>query len=252
MADTSDNLAKLAQKLASEGPHKIEPTPRRVRALFGGKYVLDTTKAYHVWEHPYYPQFYVPVSAITNDANLTKNSSVPSTSDKVHFGTVSVGSKKTERVLVFNTKDLKDLVKIDFAALDQWFEEDVPIYQHPKDPYKRIDILTSTRPVKVELDGVTLAESSNPLFLLETSLRTRYYLPPTSVNWELLSKSDSETYCPYKGRANYYNVTVNGKEYKDFVWYYQYPTAESAQVVGHLCFYNEKVDIWVDGVKEER
>ncbi|KAJ4305928.1 hypothetical protein N0V90_001461 [Kalmusia sp. IMI 367209] len=248
----SEILTKLAQKLASEGPHKSESTPRRVRALFNGKYAIDTIKAYHVWEHPYYPQFYVPVSGFTKDANLTKTSSVSGTSDSVHFGTLSVGSKKTDRVLIFNTKQLTDLVKIDFAAVDQWFEEDVPIYQHPKDPYKRIDILNSTRPIKVALDGVSLAESGNPLFLLETSLRTRYYLPPTNVKWEYLSKSDTETYCPYKGRANYYNVTVNGKEYKDIVWYYQYPTAESAPIVGHLCFYNEKVDIWVDGVREER
>lgn len=74
---------------------------------------------------------------------------------------------------------------------DQWFEEDVPICQPRKDPYKRIDILTSTRSIKVTLDGVTLAESSSPLFLLETSLRPRYYLPPTSVNREVLSKSDT-------------------------------------------------------------
>ena len=77
----------------------------------------------------YCHRFYVPISAVTADANLTKNSSVPSTSDKVHFGTLSVGGNKTERVLVFNTKELHDLVKIDFAALDQWFEEDVRIYQ---------------------------------------------------------------------------------------------------------------------------
>lgn len=298
---TKHSLTKLAQKLASEGPHKIEATPRRVRALLGGNYVVDTTKAYHVWEHPYYPQydlslhtrqiyvhistlrhkahppqsaktrtskeektltaphrFYIPLTAITPSANLTKNGSVSGTSDKVHHGTLSTTNKSTsrtsttERILIFNTKELKDLVKIDFPALDQWFEEDVPIYQHPKDPYKRVDILNSTRSVKVALDGVTLAESGNPLFLLETSLRTRYYLPPTAVNWEVLSKSDTVTYCPYKGRANYYHVTVNGKEYKDLVWYYQYPTAESAPIVGHLCFYNEKVDVWVDGVKEER
>ena len=135
--------------------------------------------------------------------------------------------------------------------MDQWYEEDVPIYCHPKDPYKRIDVLHSTRTVKVGLDGVTLAESSHPLFLLETSLRTRHYLPPTSVRWEYLSKSGTETLCPYKGRANYYDVSVGGKVYRDVVWYYRYPTAESGAIAGHLCFYNEKVDVWVDGVKEE-
>jgi uncharacterized protein (DUF427 family) len=143
-------------------------------------------------------------------------------------------------------------VKVDFGAIDQWFEEDMPIYCHPKDPYKRIDILPSTRGVKIALDGVTLAESSNALFLLETTLRTRHYLPPTSVNWEHLTPSDTATLCPYKGRAEYYHVNVNGRQYKDLVWYYRYPTSESAPVAGYLCFYNEMVDVWVDGVKETR
>lgn len=136
--------------------------------------------------------------------------------------------------------------------MDQWFEEDVPIYGHPKDPYKRIDILHSTRTVKVGIDGVTLAESSSPLFLLETTLRTRHYLPPTSVNWECLKPSETQTRCPYKGLANYYHVVVNGKEYRDLVWYYRYPTSESMPIAGYMCFYNEKVDVWLDGKKEER
>lgn len=136
--------------------------------------------------------------------------------------------------------------------MDQWFEEDVPIYGHPKDPYKRIDILHSTRNVKIGIDGVTLADSSSPLLLLETTLRTRHYLPPTSVKWEYLRKSGTETLCPYKGRANYYDVVVNGKEYRDLVWYYRYPTSESAPIAGYMCFYNEKVDVWVDGEKEQR
>ena len=86
------------------------------------------------------------------------------------------------------------------------------------------------------------------MFLLETLLRPRYYLLPASVNWDSLTESNTETLCPYKGKANYYNVKVNGKEYKDLVWYYRYPTAESAPIVGHLCFYNEKVDLWSLGV----
>ncbi len=143
-------------------------------------------------------------------------------------------------------------MKVEFGALDQWFEEDVPIYCHPKDPYKRIDIVSSARNLKVEVDGVTLAETSKPLHLLETTLRTRYYLPPTSIKWEYLSPSNLTTLCPYKGQAEYYHVTVNGKKYENLVWYYRYPTMESAQVAGHLCFYNEYVDTWVDGVKEKR
>ena len=155
-------------------------------------------------------------------------------------------------MLIFNAKALEGLVKVDFNSIDQWLEEEVEIYCHPKDPYKRIDILPSTRHVKVALDGVTLAETSSPLFLLETTLRTRYYLPPTSVKWEYLYSNPLETLCPYKGRANYYNVKVNGREYPNLVWYYRYPTIESAPIAGHLCFFNEKVDTWVDGVKESK
>jgi uncharacterized protein (DUF427 family) len=177
---------------------------------------------------------------------------VHGTKDAVYYGRLSVGSRTTEQVLIFDMAPLKGLVKVDFHAIDQWYEEDVPIFVHPKDPYKRIDILNSTRAVKIALGGVTIAESSNTLFLLETSLPTRYYLPPTSVKWEYLKESDTVTLCPYKGKANYYNVVINGKEYSDLVWYYRYPTSESAPVAGHLCFYNEKVEILVDGVPERK
>ncbi|KAF2126970.1 DUF427-domain-containing protein [Dothidotthia symphoricarpi CBS 119687] len=251
MAYTSD-LVKLAQRLTSEGegPYRCEHTPRRVRALLNGKYVIDTIEAYHVWEHPNFPQFYVPVSSFTPDAKLTRLSVVDGTDGGAHLARLSSGNRSTDRVVIFNSSKLKDLVKVDFHEMDQWFEEDVAVFGHPKDPYKRIDILNSTRTVRVVLDGVTLAESSSALFLLETTLRTRYYLPPTSVRWEYLSKSGLETLCPYKGRANYYDVRVGGKVYRDVVWYYRYPTAESAPIAGYMCFYNEKVEVWVDGVKE--
>jgi uncharacterized protein (DUF427 family) len=177
---------------------------------------------------------------------------VDGTDGAASLGKLTVGNTSSNRVLIFSTGNLKELVKVDFRAIDQWFEEDVPIYCHPKDPYKRIDILPSTRSVKVALDGVTLAESSNALFLLETTLRTRHYLPPTSVRWEYLTPSNTETLCPYKGMANYWNVTINGNMYRDIVWYYRYPTSESASIAGYLCFYNEMVDVWVDGVKERQ
>ncbi|KAF2647706.1 DUF427-domain-containing protein [Lophiostoma macrostomum CBS 122681] len=242
MTFDQDDLVKLAQKLASEGPHKIVPTPRRVRGLFNGKYVFDTTKAYHVWEHPWYPQFYIPLSSITPAATLTKSSAIPDTNSTVHLATLTVSTKSTSRILLFTTALLPSLLKIDFPALDIWFEESLPIYQHPKDLFKRVDILPSTRHIKIELHGSVLAESAAPLVLYETGLRPRWYLPPTSVRWEVLRKSETVTYCPYKGRANYYNL----------VWYYVYPTKESIEVAGYLCFYNEKVDVWVDGKLEKR
>lgn len=90
------------------------------------------------------------------------------------------------------------------------------------------------------------------MFLFETGLRPRYYLPKTSVKQEYLTPSSTTTKCPYKGLAQYYNVTVEGKEHKDVVWWYEYPTTESAAIQGLVCFYNEKVDVFVDGVLEEK
>ena len=136
--------------------------------------------------------------------------------------------------------------------LDAWFEEDTEIYVHPKDPYKRIDILPSTKHIVVKVNDVVVAESSSPLLLFETGLPIRYYLPKTSVNFELLEPSDSLTSCPYKGQANYYSIVIGGKEHKDYVWWYQYPTPESIAIAGRVCFYNEKVDIYIDGLKERK
>jgi uncharacterized protein (DUF427 family) len=194
----------------------------------------------------------VPTSSLTGAATLTKLAAIDGTAGQAHFARLMAGDVATERVVVLNTPALPDLVKIDFNAMQQWFEEDVPVYGHPRDPYKRIDILHSTRQVRVELDGVVLAETSSPRFLLETTLRRRSYLPPTCVNWGVLKQSRQLTLCPYKGRAEYYNVCVGGKIYRDLVWYYRYPTAESASIAGYMCFYDEMVDVWVDGVKQKR
>ena len=83
-------------------------------------------------------------------------------------------------------------------------------------------------------------------------LRTRYYLQPTAIlDWTMLSPSETTSFCPYKGQASYYHLKVGEREIKDAIWYYVYPTAESAMIQGRLCFYNEKVDVFVDGKKEQ-
>ncbi|ROV87378.1 hypothetical protein VMCG_10744 [Cytospora schulzeri] len=136
----------------------------------------------------------------------------------------------------------------------QWFAEDEKLLGgHPKDPYKRIEILPSTREVRVELNGVVIAESTNSIFLQETMLRTRYYLPLTSIKyWETLKNSDTVTYCPYKEQASFYHLKVKETEVEDAIWFYIYPTHESAGIQGRLCFFNEKVDVFIDGVREQK
>jgi uncharacterized protein (DUF427 family) len=126
-------------------------------------------------------------------------------------------------------------------------EEDSPIYVHPKDPFKRVDILPSSRPIEVKVAGKTVAKSPGSSHLHETGLPTRYYMPLGAVDQSVLRKSDLVTKCPYKGEAEYYHVVVDGKEHKNLVWYYRLPIQESAAVAGLVCFYNEKVDIIMDG-----
>ncbi|KAI9753345.1 MAG: hypothetical protein M4579_005203 [Chaenotheca gracillima] len=244
------DLAKLAAALLQSGPHKQEVTTRRVRALFNRVYVADTTSARFVWEHPYYPQFYVPVSSVKG-GELRKDQAIDD--DKSAFlATLKVGSRATNRVLLFEKGALAGLVRIEFGAVDSWYEEDQEIYVHPKDPYKRVDVLPSSRKVTVKVDGQTIAESSNVMCLYETGLPTRHYLPQTAVDWNLLTPSDVITKCPYKGEANYFDVEVKGKKHRGLVWWYRYPTPESIAIAGRVCAYDEKVDTYIDDVLQER
>lgn len=134
-----------------------------------------------------------------------------------------------------------------YSPKDTWLEEDIPIYGHPKDPFKRLDILPSTRPIEVRIAGKTIAKSNFANHLHETGLRVRYYLPLASVDPAILRPSSTTSYCPYKGTAEYYDVVLDGKEYKDVVWYYKAPIHESLAIAGLVSFYNEKVEILLDG-----
>ena len=126
------SLTKLAQSLLANGPHKVEKTSRRVRGLFDSLYIFDTTEARHVWEHPYYPQFYIPTSAVRQE-KFTKTEAIDD-DESAFLATLEGKDKKTDRILAFEKGPLAGLVRFEFAALDHWFEEDMPIYGHPKDP----------------------------------------------------------------------------------------------------------------------
>jgi uncharacterized protein (DUF427 family) len=136
--------------------------------------------------------------------------------------------------------------------MDEWLEEDEPVYTHPRDPYHRVDILASSRHVEVTIDGVLVADSHQPRILFETGLPPRYYLPLAAVRFDLLRPSTTVTHCPYKGAATYWSVEVAETLHPDLVWIYRAPLAESQKIAGLACFYNEKVDIAVDGVLQDR
>ena len=176
-------------------------------------------------------QFYVPKKDLLaiNDiksASLKEGSKINSDSG-THIATqysLTVNSKSTDQIIAFTSnlsgpaESLKDLVKFDFGAIDQWFEEDAPIHVHPKDPFKRIDILPSTRKIKVSVEGHTIGETDTAMHLYETGLPCRFYLPLTCVDQTVLRPSEMRTKCPYKGEAEYYNVEVGGKTHENLLW----------------------------------
>lgn len=142
-------------------------------------------------------------------------------------------------------------VTVDWEAVTEWFAEDTQLFGHPHDLYHRIDVLASTRHVRVLRDGDVLADSRRAKILFETALPPRYYLPLEDVRAELLP-SATKTRCAYKGSASYYSVRVGDGTVDDLVWTYTEPQLDALPVRDLLCFFNERCDIEVDGRVLER
>jgi uncharacterized protein (DUF427 family) len=136
--------------------------------------------------------------------------------------------------------------------MDAWFEEDEQVLTHPRDPYTRVDILQSSRHVRVEVDDTTVAESQNPTLLFETGLPVRYYLPKPHVRMDLLTPTDTVSHCPYKGEAEWWSVRLGDAIHADLAWSYRTTLPESQKIVGLISFFDEKVDVYVDGTRQHR
>lgn len=225
---TTPPQSDYPQMAAARG--RVEPAPRRVRGYRGTELVFDTTAARYVWEVPYYPQYYIPRSDVR----------------------VDILRDGLPGMRVLDEGDVAGLVRFRWDTLE-WFEEDEPIYGHPRNPYVRVDALRSHRHVKVALAGVTLAETDCPIVLFETGLPTRYYFDRTDVTFEHLESSKTQTLCPYKGvTSGYWSVRLGDTLTADLAWTYHTPLPAVAPIANMIAFYNEKVDITVDGVQLPR
>ncbi|TRM64406.1 hypothetical protein BD626DRAFT_491711 [Schizophyllum amplum] len=231
--------------------HHMEDCPKRVRVVFQGIYIIDTRKAKLVWEKPQYPTYFFPNNELPSwyldNLRLIPEGAV--------YDLAAGAKRAVGGVTKYTnpTSPIEGFFKLDFPAMDAWFEEDEEIFVHPKDPYKRIDILQSSRHVRVEINCQVIAETRAPRMLYETTLPPRTYIPRTDCQAEMLIPSEKSTGCPYKGRANYYSVQLlTGEIVPDVAWSYRYPTQESTSIRGYICFYDEKVDLFVDGEKQVR
>jgi uncharacterized protein (DUF427 family) len=241
----------------TRGSVRVERGAKRVRAYLGGELVADTTRPLLVWEVPYYPAYYLPVSDVRVEL-LHPDGGVahsPSRGDGRMF-TIKAGGKEASGAAVryeeSQLEELRDAVRFHWDAMDAWFEEDEQVFTHPRDPYTRVDILPSSRHVRVEVGGATIAESAKPTMLFETGLPARYYLPKPHVRLDLLTATDTVSHCPYKGQAEYWSVRVGDTVHADLAWSYRTPLPESQKIAGLIAFYNEKVDIYVDGERQDR
>ena len=249
MIPESENPQRDYPQMATQRG-RIEPVPRRVRGYLGDKLIFDTTQASYVWELAYYPQYYVPIAHVRTEYLRDENHP-----QKVQLGSSRLYSlidgqrtvKSAARVFdADRTNPLAGTVRFDWNALE-WFEEDEPIVGHPRSPYVRVDALRSHRHVRVEIDGIVLADTHTPVLLFETGLPTRYYIDRTDVAFEHLTPTSTMTLCPYKGvTSKYWSVLVGDTVHPDLAWTYDYPLQQVAAIAGLVAFYNEKLDIIVD------
>jgi uncharacterized protein (DUF427 family) len=245
------------ETIDARGRVRVERATKRVRIMLGGVVVADTTDAVYVWENPSYPQYYIPLSDIAagalKEAGTTSRS--PSRGTARHFS-VQGGDRVVDDAAWCYTDSpieaLRDRVRFDWWAMDAWFEEDEEVFVHPRDPYTRVDILRSSRSVRIEVAGVVVAETSHPTFLFETNLPRRTYIPKLDVRMDLLDPTPSATMCPYKGTARYWSVRVGGDVHTDLAWSYDAPFRESAPIAGLVAFYDEHVDVFVGGELQPR
>lgn len=236
---------------------QVEPAPRRVRAFVGGENVFDTMGALYVWEHAFYPQYYIPAADVRSELLIDDGKTIDSRRGTMAVQSLVVGDERRDKAARLITESPIDglamTYRFDWKALDRWFEEDEEVFVHPRSPYVRVDAITASRPVRVELDGLVLAESHAPVMLFETGLPTRYYLEKTDVNWRHLVPSDTETECPYKGTTSgYWGVKAGDDVIPDLAWSYDFPTREVLPIAGRVAFYNEKVDTFLDGIQLAR
>jgi uncharacterized protein (DUF427 family) len=232
----------------------IEPSSRWVRVQFNDEYIADTKEALLLRRGPGRLAYYFP----EKDIRMEYLEPTGLGSEGREYFDVRVDNKFVKGAAWMHSDpghdmlQLKGLFAFHWRRMDHWFEEEEEIFGHPRDPYHRVDILRSSRNVRVELEGTVLAETNRPTLLYETDLPPRYYIPAEDVRMAYLEQSRVKTVCPYKGSATYWSVNVGGEIYDNLVWVYNAPLPEAGRIAGMPCFFNENIDLFVDGELQER
>jgi len=233
---------------------RIETSPRWVRIYYAGQLIADSKRALLVKESQHLPLYYIPVADVREDLlELTPFQKRDDHKGVASFWNIRVGDRISHNAAWSYAapkeaaSELQGHIAFFWEKVDSWYEEEEQLIKHARDPYKRVDVLPTSRHIKVELDGVLLAESNRAVVVYETYHTPRYYFPLEDIRTELLEPSDKLTECPYKGKAAYLDVLVKGTRHANIVWTYPDPLTAVEAIRGLYSFYNEKVDaIYVD------
>jgi uncharacterized protein (DUF427 family) len=239
----------------------VEPTIKRVRARFGGATIADSKRVLILFEEGHLPVYYFPLEDV--DEQYLEPSDTHTTCPRkgeASYFTIRAGDRVAEDAAwrypepIDDCPDISGHIAFYWSKMDTWWEEDDEVFKHARDPYHRVDVLRSSRHVKVEIDGEVVAETDRPLLVVETGLPPRWYVPRADVRLELLTPTDTQSTCPYKGVASYFTMTVDGTEHEDIVWSYNAPWPEAPKIEQAMCFFNERdaVTLTVDGEDVER
>lgn len=231
-----------------------EPNARRVRVFFADVVIADSNDVLYLFEGRKIPVYYFPRSDVRTELlQPVAGANDPRRGESEQYALV-VGERRSEPAAwrhpepIPDGPDLSDYVAFFWDAVDAWFEEDDQVFRHARDPYKRVDVLHSSRHLRVLVDGDVVADSVRPKLLFETGLPVRYYLPKLDVRMDLLVPTTTRSRCPYKGEAVYWTLETKRQRLEDVVWSYPAPVPEMAKIENLLAFYNDRVDIEIDGV----
>ena len=202
-------------KPVPDGLVYVEPFPRRVRGVSGGKGVVESDGVLLVHRRGLPPTYAFPAA----DVGQVPNEPEP---------------------------DAAGYVRVAWDAVDEWYEEEERVFMHPRNPYHRVDCVPTSRRLRVMAEGVVLVDTTTTMGVYETSLPPLLYVSREQLRADVLAPSATTSYCPYKGTATYWSADVGGKRLSDVAWSYDEPNPECRAIRSHLCFDGAKIDVQAD------
>jgi uncharacterized protein (DUF427 family) len=190
----------------------IEPHPRRVQAFLDGQIVIDTERALMVHRRDNPLSYAFPADEIGE---------LPSEPEPEAPG----------------------YVHVPWDAVDIWLEEGRELVHYPPNPYHRVDCRPTRRRLRVAVDGRVLVDTNDTVIVFETALEPRLYVDPSLVRTDLLRRTQTSSYCNYKGVASYWAAVVGDTVIEDVAWSYEDPLPETLPIRAHLSFDETRADV---------